>query len=287
MELRPRRAERSPAGPRTALFLLLLAAGILLGSATAALSPGLVIGPPSLFASPAQQPVGRRTDYNSGLLRMTLNEREFGYHTKKPEGEGTWPGVILLHTSMGLDKGFMKMADALAAEGFVVYAPDLYGGKIALDADKGRELTVLLDEGEASDIIGSLASHVKYLREVGDHRVGIVGFDAGGRWGMLAAMAGADVSALAIVDARPVQEVESLRRIPCPILALYGETDTAIPVTQIDAFRSALTEAGRTADVRVYPGAGHGFMMAGGAAHQEEAARDAWSLIANFLRDHL
>src|SRR6188768_2302639 len=42
-----------------------------------------------------------------------------------PEGQGPWPGLVLVHELFGLDDEMRKHADRLAALGYVVLAPDL------------------------------------------------------------------------------------------------------------------------------------------------------------------
>jgi acetyl esterase/lipase len=44
-----------------------------------------------------------------------------------------------------------------------------------------------------------------------------------------------------------------------PVLGLYGEADTGIPVAQVEALKAALAVAHKTAEFKIYPGAPHGF----------------------------
>ena len=43
-----------------------------------------------------------------------------------------------------------------------------------------------------------------------------------------------------------------------PVLGLYGEADTGIPVAQVEALKAALAQARKTAELKIYPGAPHG-----------------------------
>ena len=42
-----------------------------------------------------------------------------------PDGDGPWPGLVLVHEIFGLDDEMRRHADRLAAMGYVVLAPDL------------------------------------------------------------------------------------------------------------------------------------------------------------------
>ena len=49
---------------------------------------------------------------------------------------GSGPGVIVIQEWWGLTDYIARVADQLAAEGFVALAPDLYGGTTTHDADE-------------------------------------------------------------------------------------------------------------------------------------------------------
>ncbi|HZI94047.1 MAG TPA: dienelactone hydrolase family protein [Patescibacteria group bacterium] len=232
-------------------------------------------------------PTAMRSAPTQGLAHIQAGERAVDVYQKKPKGEGTWPGVVMLHDSMGMSRQAMDMVERLSAEGFVVYAPDLYGGRYALDADKGRELSVLMNEEEALLSIEALVAHVRSLPEVGDHRVGVVGFDMGGALALKVAMGSQDLSALAVADTRPKVDADGLRRIGCPILALFAGNDEKIPPADIAGFRAALSAAGRTADLKIFDGVGHGFMKHGDPSYKAEDAGAAWARIVAFFKENL
>lgn len=222
-----------------------------------------------------------------GLTQVTIEERKIDCYISKPPGEGTWPGLVLAHDRMGVDIDTKRLADRLAAEGFVVMAPDLYHGRIALDADKGREMATVLDEDEAALLLAEVAGYLKFQPEVGDHRAGLIGFDLGGRLALLAGTRSSDVSAVAAVYGRPITDNDTLRRINVPIMAVFGELDDQIPAAQVTAFKEALDKAGRTSTVRLFPGARHGFMKQTGETYKPDAANEAWPALIAFLKGTL
>ena len=231
--------------------------------------------------------LAQRTTATQGLMRVTIGDRVFDCHISKPAGTGTLPGLVLIHDRMGLDVDTKRFADRLSAEGFYVIAPDLYKGKVALDADKGRELATVLDENEAVLAIGEIAAYLKFLPDVGDHRVGVIGADMGGRLALLAAARSTDISAAVTIYGKPITDVDSLRRINVPIMGVFGALDDQIPAAEVTAFKEALDKAGRTSIVKSYPDAGHGFLKKGSETFKQDAADAAWPTIIAFLKEAL
>ena len=246
----------------------------------------------AIFMVLALAPTGARAQQSRstaiiGLTKVPIEGRVVDCYIAKPKGEAPWPGLVLAHDRMGVDTDTKRLADRLAAEGFVVMAPDLYHGRVALDADKGRELATILDESEAAVALAEMAGYLKFHPDLGNHRVGFIGFDLGGRLSLVAATRSPDVSAVAAIYGRPITENDSLRRINVPILAFYGELDDQIPPAQVTSFKEALDKAGRTAIVRSFPGAGHGFMKPGADTFKQDAADAAWPAIIAFLKEIL
>ena len=57
---------------------------------------------------------------------------------------GTGRPVLVLHPWWGLNPTIREFCDRLAAEGFVVFAPDLYRGEIATDIPAAESLSTAL-----------------------------------------------------------------------------------------------------------------------------------------------
>ncbi|MET7575427.1 dienelactone hydrolase family protein, partial [Streptomyces sp. NPDC005492] len=59
-----------------------------------------------------------------------------GYLALPPSGRG--PGVIVIQEWWGLTNHVADVADRLAREGFVAFAPDLFGGNVAHGGRRAR-----------------------------------------------------------------------------------------------------------------------------------------------------
>ena len=125
-------------------------------------------------------------------------------------------------------------------------------------------------------------------------RLGIMGFCRGGRtvWEYSAhnpnLKAGVAFYGSLVDPANPGWPKSPTQLAPemkAPVLGLYGEADQGIPVSQVDTLKGALQAAGKTFEIKVYPGAPHGFHADYRASYRQDAAEDAWNqMIAWFKK---
>jgi carboxymethylenebutenolidase len=69
-----------------------------------------------------------------------------------------------------------------------------------------------------------------------------------------------------------------------PVLGLYGAEDQGIPVAQVEAMKAALQAAGKTAEFKIYPNAGHAFHADYRPSYRKEAAEDGWKQMQEWFR---
>jgi carboxymethylenebutenolidase len=208
-----------------------------------------------------------------------------GYLSKPESGSG--PGVILIQEWWGLDDHMAEVADRLAAEGFVTLAPDLYGGRVAHDADTaGQMLAELPVEQAAKDLAGA----VDFLLadpSVTSTTVGAVGFCMGGGFVLqLAAQQGDKVSAAVPFYGVGPAVPDQYRTVTAPIQGHYGEQDAFYPVEQArEQEQQIRDESGGSVEFFYYP-AGHAFHNDKDklGTYDKESAELAWNRTLEFLR---
>ncbi|MFQ5897672.1 MAG: dienelactone hydrolase family protein [Candidatus Methylomirabilia bacterium] len=130
--------------------------------------------------------------------------------------------------------------------------------------------------------IGAVIAHLKGLSDVRAERVGITGFRVGGRATFLAACRHApEIKAAVpfygrrIAAEGPNAPINFAREIQCPILCFFGETDASIPLHQVRRIEETLKQHGKTSEIKLYSGAGHGVFCNERGSYHPEAARDA------------
>ena len=99
----------------------------------------------------------------------------------EPEGPGPRGAVILIHEWNGLVDRVRQVADALAAEGYVALAADLYSGRTGSNRDENMALVrETLDDPDT--IIRNLDAAAAYLRSRPDvnGKIGAMGWCYGG-----------------------------------------------------------------------------------------------------------
>jgi carboxymethylenebutenolidase len=68
---------------------------------------------------------------------------------------------------------------------------------------------------------------------------------------------------------------------------IHGTADSASPIGDIYRYATALTEAGKYFEMKVYYGEPHGFMLANGQLRQDEVAQDAFGQMVSFFQRKL
>ena len=198
------------------------------------------------------------------------------------------PAIIMIHEWWGLNDNVRAMADRLAGEGYIVFAVDLYGGKVATDPGVARVLmTEVVEDPEAAR--DNIRAAYDFVRNTAlAPRVASLGWCFGGGWSLNAAkLFPQQLDASVIYYGQVTDDEEVLRPIEVPILGLFGAEDKGIKVATVNAFREALQRLRKDHEILVYPGVGHAFANPTGENYNAAAAEDAWRRTLDFLAQHL
>lgn len=210
-----------------------------------------------------------------------------------PERSDPAPVVVVIHEIFGLTDWIRGVADELAAQGFVAIAPDLLTGKgpdggrtDSVDNDGARALIRALDRDEVHTRLKAVADWATALPAARDS-YGTVGFCWGGRTSFTFATHDPELGA-AIVYYGTSPDSEALAAVEAPVLGLYGEDDARVNET-IPPAQNRMEELGKSFQVEIFDGAGHGFLRAqdGREGRNLTASSQAWPLTVRFFREHL
>jgi hypothetical protein len=142
-------------------------------------------------------------DGNFGAAATDYYEGGRGYAVYRPEGNpDNAPAVLLVHEWWGLNEEHLVKARRLADEGYVVYSPDAYGGKLAKGVPGALFLTFTQDIEDIHGRIDRAYNAMLNDPMVDPDRTAVAGFCFGGRQAMM----------LGIRDSRPRSHGDLLRQ---------------------------------------------------------------------------
>lgn len=229
------------------------------------------------------------TSAPAGMVSATVNKQTVSGYLALPKGGGTHPAIIVVHEWWGLDDWVKAQTDSLARHGYTAFAVDLYKGRVARDAESAHQYMSGLSEDEG---IATLRRAGDYLRSRDDVRaqaIGVIGWCMGGRYSIRLAAADPNIRACVMYYGAPITDPAAIRRIQAPVLGNFGGEDQGPTPDQVRAFEKALVAAGKKADLKIYPGAGHAFANVNNpwGGYREDAAKDAWVRTLAFLDRNL
>jgi len=227
-----------------------------------------------------EEPVIADPDGNMG--EMIEYEGFSGYLVKPMEGS---PGVVMIHEWWGLNQNIKNMAHDMASEGFTVLAVDLYDGNVADNAADARTYATNV-RNDMDTALAHLSAATNYLRDTGSESVASMGWCFGGGMSMQLAL-NEEMDATVIYYGAVETDEEVLSSISWPVLGVFGEDDTAIPVESVRAFDLAMDTVGIENDVYIYEGVGHAFANPSNPGHDVEKTKDAWMKTVEFLKKNL
>lgn len=193
------------------------------------------------------------------------------------------PAVVVVQEWWGLNDQIRGVAERLAQAGYTALVPDLYRGKLTLEAAEAAHLMEGLDFADAArqDLRGA----VQYLKR--DHaRVAVMGFCMGGALSILAGVHIPELDAVVSWYGVPPEQATDARAIKVPVQGHFALDDDYFPLLMVDALEKRLMEAGVEHEFYRYD-ARHAFGNETGANHDPEAAARAWTRSLQFLERHL
>jgi carboxymethylenebutenolidase len=214
-------------------------------------------------------------------VKLKSGGRDLQCFVVYPEVKDTATTIVMIHEIFGLSNWAKEMADELAAEGYIVVAPDLLsgagpngGGSDSFTSQSAvtKAVSMLPPDQVTSDLNAATDYAAKIPAANG--KVVVAGFCWGGGQSFRFATSNKDVKAAFVFYGPPPQNPDDMAKITCPVYGFYAGNDARITVT-VPKAAEAMRASGKTYEPVTYDGAGHGFMRAGEAPDANDANKKA------------
>jgi glyoxylase-like metal-dependent hydrolase (beta-lactamase superfamily II)/dienelactone hydrolase len=216
----------------------------------------------------------------------------------RPDDDKTYPAVLFVHGRRGLDDRVQRHVRRLAARGFVVLAPDVYGAHFlgthpiehdyALEADFDAAVDVLLARHDISTRRACLYSHT---------RGGYYSLKVATTFGRQRTDIACYVSYYPHLQdpnaPEPMQVygyANEIDLLTLPTLVFIGDEEQYQRRRVIETSIKIMRDAGREAELVIYPGVGRGFDFRPETVRtfaDDLASKDAVQRAARFMRAQL
>ena len=204
---------------------------------------------------------------------------------------GSAPGVVVIQEWWGLNAQIRGVADRMAGAGYRALVPDLYRGKVTVEAKEAEHLMSNLNFGDAAgqDVRGAV-QHLKGQ----SRKVGVTGFCLGGAVTLLAVVNVPEADAGVVWYGFPPLEYIDATKIKAPLLGHYAIEDVPFPIATVNTLEEKLRAANVRFEFHRYQ-AKHAFAnetLVGDkklpiAEYNAPAAELAWKRTIEFFDRHL
>ena len=247
-------------------------------------------------SSPPPPPVSGGAGSGKQIELQASDGNRFAAFSATTEAENAL-GVVILPDVRGLHGFYQELALRFTEAGINATAIDYFGRTAGVsmrgdDFDFWPHVQQTRPETVAADVDAGVA-HIRSDEGGNSRSVFTVGFCFGGRASFNQAASKTDLSGVIGFYGRvgkrddsdtgaPVLQVPNYR---VPVLGLFGGADQGIPVEDVEAFRSALTEGAIENEIVIYEAAPHSFFDRAFDQFADEC-NDAWKRILIFIEKH-
>jgi carboxymethylenebutenolidase len=238
----------------------------------------------------------------AGEVKIPVKGGEIPAYRAAPEKGAPFPTVLVVQEIFGVHEHIKDVCRRLAKLGYLAIAPELYSREG--DVSKIKEIPDIISKVVSkvpdAQVMGDLDATVAWAKKDGSGdtaKLGITGFCWGGRITWLYAAHNKDLKAGVAwygrlsgagkaTELQPKYPIDLAGELKAPVLGLYGEKDTGIPVKDVDAMREALKKANKPSEIVLYPDAPHAFYADYRPSYKKDAAEDGWKKMQEWFKKH-
>ena len=256
----------------------------------------------ALAAEPiAAAPISTDTQgLSAGEVKIPVKDGTIPAYRAAPDKGGPFPTILVVQEIFGVHEHIKDVCRRLAKLGYLAIAPELYArqGDVSNLTDIPGIISKVVSKVPDSQVMSDLDAAAAWAKKDGHGdtaKLGITGFCWGGRIVWLYAAHSKNLKAGVAWYGRltdkstplqPKHPIDLVTDIKAPVLGLYGEKDTGIPVKDVEAMREALKKADKPGELVVYPDVPHAFFADYRPSYRKEAAEDGWKRLQAWFKKY-
>ena len=232
----------------------------------------------------------------AGEVKIKVADGEMPAYRAMPTGGKNLPTVLVVQEIFGVHEHIKDVCRRLAKEGYIAIAPELYARQGDVSKLKEiKDIFAIVSKVPDAQVMSDLDATIDWAAKNGGNaaKVAVTGFCWGGRitW-MYAAhnpqlkagvawYGGLTRPATVLSPTNPLDIAPTLK---VPVLGLYGDADTGIPVDTVDKMRDAVKKAGSASEIVLYDDTPHGFYADYRPSYRPGEANDGWKRLITWFR---
>jgi carboxymethylenebutenolidase len=235
----------------------------------------------------------------AGEVKIPVKDGEIPAYRAMPEKGRSFPTVLVVQEIFGVHEHIKDICRRFAKLGHLAIAPELYArqgdvsGMTNFQDIISKVVSKVPDAQVMSDLDAAVAWAAKNKGNTA--KLGVTGFCWGGRIVWLYAAHNPKLKAGVAWYGRlvgqpnelqPKHPIDVVAQLKAPVLGLYAEKDSGIPLDSVEKMRAALKAANSKSEIVVYPGAQHGFHADYRPSYSKEAAQDGWQRLQAWFKQH-
>jgi carboxymethylenebutenolidase len=253
----------------------------------------------------AVQPVSAQTittdtkGLEAGEVKVPVPDGQIPAYRAMPAEGGPFPVILVVQEIFGVHEHIKDICRRLAKLGYLAIAPELYARQGDVSKLQGfQEILKVVVKVPDAQVMSDLDAAVAWAKATGKvdaAKLGITGYCWGGRIVWLYAAHNANLKAGVAWygrlvgdadDLHPKHPIDLASSIQAPVLGLYGAADQGIPVESVEKMRIALKDAGKTAEIIVYPDTPHAFFADYRPSYRKEQAEEGWRRMLEWFKKY-
>jgi carboxymethylenebutenolidase len=254
----------------------------------------------------AVQPVSAETittdteGLEAGEIKIPVPDGEIPAYRARPADGKSFPTVLVVQEIFGVHEHIKDICRRLAKQGYLAIAPELFArqGDVSQMTDIQQIIGQVVSKVPDSQVMADLDAAVAWAKQSGEgnvEKLAVTGYCWGGRIVWLYTAHHPDLKAGVAWYGRlvgaadplhPKHPVDVVADLNAPVLGLYGEADSGIPLETVKQMRKAMSEAGKPGEVIVYPDAPHAFHADYRPTYRQAPAEDGWKRMLAWFAEH-